>query len=142
LRADQRDVLGRVEEAVGCAVQWNKSFAAGHIIEQRLFLLGSDLLDIGVYHEAVVTAEDLGIERRHALGISQLDTALGEDRLELPKTLRRLMVTLITQEQNADFPILLGIRQRWNMGEGTNHQNHANKLEHDKPSRHLVTLST
>ena len=50
LRADQLDVLRRIEEAVRCAVQRNEALATRDVIEQRLLLLGRDALDIGVDH--------------------------------------------------------------------------------------------
>ena len=57
LRADQLHVLGRIQKAVRRAVQRNKALAAGHIIEQRGFLLGRYFGGVRVDEQTVVAAK-------------------------------------------------------------------------------------
>ena len=59
LGADQVDVLRRIEEAVRRAVQRDEALAAGDVVEQGLFLLGRDLVDVGVDDQAVVGSQGL-----------------------------------------------------------------------------------
>ena len=48
LGADQRDVLGRVQEAERGAVEGDESAAVRHVVEQRLLLVLADLRRVGV----------------------------------------------------------------------------------------------
>src|SRR5262245_40908773 len=61
LRSNEFDVLGRVQKAVRGTVQWNKTLAPGHVIQQHLLLLRRNPRRIRIDHQAVVFPERRGV---------------------------------------------------------------------------------
>ena len=103
LRADEFDVLRRVEEAVARAVDRDEPLAALDVVEQRLLLLGGDLGVVRVDHQAVVVREVLRVEVVELVGVGQLDAACREDRLQLLEPLGRLVPGVVAEEEHLEL---------------------------------------
>src|SRR5205085_2713990 len=80
---------------VAGAVQRDEALAAGHVVEQRLLLLGRNLIDVGVDDQAVVAGQRLGPQGARLLGVRHVDAAGGHRRLELAEPIRRLVVAAV-----------------------------------------------
>ena len=83
LGADQRDIAGRIEEAVGRAVDRHERTAPLDVRDERLLLRRGDLVDIRVDQECIVFGERLGIEVVYPLGVGDANAPSGEDRSDL-----------------------------------------------------------
>ena len=104
LGADQRDVLGRVQEAERGAVQRDEAAAARDVVEQRLLLVLADLRRVGVDEQRVVLAERLGVQVRHLLGVGHLDPASGQDRGDLRVAIGGAVMPLVAEEEDRERP--------------------------------------
>ena len=100
LGADQRDVLGGVQEAERGAVQRDEAAAARHVVEQRLLLVLADPGRIGVDEQRVILAERLGVQVRHLLGVGDLDPASGQHRGDLRVAIGGAVVPLVAEEED------------------------------------------
>ena len=77
LRADELDVLRRVEEAVRRAVQRDEALAALDVVEQRLLLLRRDLRRVGVDRSGRRSRRASSALRSSTLvGVGEVDAAL------------------------------------------------------------------
>ncbi len=112
LRADERDVLRRIEEAVGGAMDGDEALAALDVIEQRFLLIGADLGGVGVDEQAVISGQRCRIERLDFVGILHVDTASGHDRLNLLVAILGIMMAVVAKEENFDGFRLFGGRER------------------------------
>ena len=82
------------------------------VIEERLLLLGGDLVDVGVDQDGLVLRERLGVEVRDVLGVGHVDPAERQDGRDLRRPVGRLVVAAIAEEKNVDRSNLsLGVRR-------------------------------
>ena len=102
LSADQRDVLGRVQEAERGAVQGNEAAAVRHVVEQRFLLVLGDSGCVGVNEKGVVSAELRRIQVRHVLRVLDLDPPSGQHRRDLRIAISRMMKPLVPEEQDRE----------------------------------------
>ncbi len=83
LRADERDDFRRIAEAKRGAVQRDEAAAVGDVVEERFFLIGGDVVDVGVDEQGVKLPQMSGVDVGHRLGVGEFDAAIVEDRGEL-----------------------------------------------------------
>ena len=99
LPTHQGNDLGRVAKTVRGTVQRNESLAIFHVFQQGFLLLGGKGVDVGVNDQAIVGSQDFGCEGFDLVGIGQINAACCQDRLQLPKALRRPMMSIVSQEE-------------------------------------------
>ena len=80
----------------------DETFAPFDILQEGFFLIGCDGIDIGVNHQAVVASEVAGIEGIGFVGVNQIDSARGEDGLQLPEPLGGPVMTVVAEEEDLD----------------------------------------
>jgi hypothetical protein len=120
LRADQLDVLGRIQKTVGSAVEWHKPSSPLDKIQERFFLFRPDARGVRVNRQANEPRESGGVQVLDGVGIDQVDPLTGKNRLQLFEPISRLVVSIIPQEENAQRPrFRRGMKgNRWSEQEG------------------------
>ena len=108
LGANEFDVLRRVAETVRRTVQRDEALARGDVVQQRLFLLGGHVVDVGIDDHTVVFGERVGIEGPRVAGVLDVDLAIGHRLDHLPVALGGAMMPLVADEQ--DFQWLRFVR--------------------------------
>src|SRR5262249_52040383 len=103
LGPDKRDVFGRVEEAIRCAVKGHESAAVFDVPEQGAFLVGRDRFGVGINQERVVMGKSLSIQFLDVLGVRQIDARAGEDGLQLGCAVGGAVMTSVAEKENAKF---------------------------------------
>jgi hypothetical protein len=93
----------RVAKAIGCTVKRHETAAVRYIVQERLFLIRLDAVDVGVQHERIVLRKRLDINVAHPVGVSQHNAALVQHRFELRKSLGWPVRTVIAQKQDLNF---------------------------------------
>src|SRR5215510_11569426 len=98
--ANERHVPGAGTETGGRAVEWNESLAPFDKPDERGLLVRGHCRMVGIHDKAVVGGEGIWIEVAKFLGVFEIDAALGQDRLQLLESCRRLMMSLVAKEQH------------------------------------------
>ena len=83
LGTDQRDVFGRVEEAVRGAVDRGEAAAVLDVLDQGFLLVGVDLRLVRVDHQDVILRQRRRVEVRHRLGVGDVDPSGRQHRDDL-----------------------------------------------------------
>ena len=102
LGAHERDVLRRVEETIGGAVQGNEALAAVDEVEKGFFLLRADLADVGVDDEAVVRSQLVRVQVFDPAGVLDIDSARLQHGDQLRGAVERAVMPIVTEEENGD----------------------------------------
>ncbi len=102
LRADQVDILWRIEEAVRRAVERDQAATPFDIVDQRFFLLGGDRFDVRVDDQAPVGIESGRRQAVDVTGVLDLNPSLGKDGDQLLGTGGWLMMAVIPQKKETN----------------------------------------
>ena len=127
---DERDIIVRVAEAVGGAVDRKEPFTRGHKVEQRLFLRPRDRVVVGVKHQGIEVAEPLPVEIGRISRVGEVDAVFREGRGQERHVLLRVVVlAVVAEEQHLDLA-RLGVGGRRRLAGGQEQQEQGGGRSH------------
>jgi hypothetical protein len=94
-------------------VNWQKSPAARHVLEQRRFLFRGDGLVVRVDHQCVVLGEGLGVEIGHVGCVRDVDALWSQGGPEHRGVPARIVVlAVVAEKQHLDLTPRLSVSRR------------------------------
>ncbi len=109
LGPNQSNDLLVVAKTVGRTVQRNESTAVVDVVEQRFGLIVGDFIDIRVNDQAVQLTQPVRVEGScDVIGVLYVDPAGGKRRKQFCRAACRLMVSVVTKEQQFQPGICFG----------------------------------
>ena len=134
LPTHQGDVFGRIQKAVAGTMERHQGATRFHPVNQSFLLGRGDLRMVGINGQRIVFGQHLRVEHIEAFGVFHPDTAVSHQRCQLAIAQGRLMMPLVSQEQDLQArPGCAGLGRFFSCHglKGASQQNEGKKHERD-----------
>src|SRR5689334_14667405 len=106
--AHQFEVVCRVQETIGGAMEGNQAAAITDKIHQRLLLLGRNLCVVGKDNDGIIAGQFVWVQIVEGFGVCVMDMCLGESGFELFESISRAVMSLVAEKEDANSLWVLG----------------------------------